>query len=188
MATQLRIFLTPVNQVLPIEGGRFLIDTIAGPVDLYMPHLPEPGVPFKIYDATRNASVNPITIHTLNGETINGSSVLVLNGSGNMAEIFRDDDTPNFIATVSGVATISVTGNGVHAYDTVAALRAEADPAVLVNSMPAQTFGLFARGDGLGGGFYYYNPFNNLPDDGISNVIPNSIVRPVTGAWEKFLG
>jgi len=185
MATQLRIFAPPVDEVLPVEGGRFLIDTIVSPVNLYLPHLPEPGVNFNIYDATRNASVNPITIRTLFGELINGSSVLVLNGSGNAAEIFREDDSENFIAVISGVATISVTGNGVHAYDTVAALRAEADPAVLVNSMPAQTFGRLSRGDEEGK-FWYFDSFSNAADNDVTIVQPTSVAG--SGRWLAWLG
>jgi len=185
MATQLRIFAPPVDEVLPIEGGRFLIDTIVAPVDLYLPHLPEPGVAFKIYDATRNASINPITIHTLCGELINGASVLVLNGSGNMADIFREDDSPNFIATVSGVATISVTGSGVHFYDTVAALRAESSIAVLVDGMPAQTYGRLFRGDAEAK-FWYFDGLSNAADNDVTIVQPTSIVG--SGRWLAFLG
>jgi hypothetical protein len=185
MATQLRIFAPPVDEVLPIEGGRFLIDTIVSPVNLYLPHMPEPGVNFNIYDATRNASVNPITIRTLYGETINGSSVLVLNGSGNAAEIFREDDSPNFIAVIAGVATISVTGSGVHFYDTVAALRAESSIAVLVDGMPAQTYGRLFRGDAEGK-FWYYEALSNAVDNGSTIVQPTSIVG--SGRWLAWLG
>lgn len=185
MATQLRIFAPPVDQVLPIEGGRFLIDTIVAPVDLYLPHLPEPGVSFDIYDATRNASVNPITIRTLFGELINGSSVLVLNGSGNMAEIFREDDSENFIAVIAGVATISVVGNGVLAYDNLAALRAESSPAALVNSMPAQTFGRLSRGDAEGK-LFYYDAFSNAADNDVTVVQPTSVVG--SGRWLAWFG
>jgi len=185
LATQLRIFAPPVDEVLPIEGGRFLIDTIVSPVDLYLPHMPEPGVNFNVYDATRNASVNPITIRTLFGELINGSSVLVLNGSGNMAEIFREDDSPNFIAVISGVATISVVGSGIHAYDNIAALRAESSVGVLVNSMPAILYGRLSRGDGEGG-MFYYDAFSNEADNDISIVQPTSVVG--AGRWKAWLG
>jgi len=105
MATQLRIFAPPFTEVLPIEGGRFLIDTVVAPVRLYLPHLPEPGVSFKVYDATRNAALNNITIHTLCGELINGAPTLVLSTNGDMADIFREDDSANFIATITGISS-----------------------------------------------------------------------------------
>ncbi len=107
MATELKILPVPFSEVLPIEAGRFLIDTSAGPVDLYLPHKPHPGVNFKIYDATRNAATFNITIHTLCGELINGAPTLVLSGNGDMADIFREESSDNFIATTSGIIGVA---------------------------------------------------------------------------------
>lgn len=178
MATELKIFAVPFSQVLPIEAGRFLVDTLTGPVDLYLPHRPHPGVNFRIYDATRNSSNNAITIHTLFGELINGSPTLVLNNNGDMADIFRDDDTNDFIATISGIASPGSGGGGgaaqsLERYDTVTLMAAE--PSYNTIRM------FYARsrlvvGDG-GGGFYIWDPTSTDPADGQQYV--NSIFTPI---------
>jgi hypothetical protein len=79
-------------------------------------------------------------------------------------------------------------GSGINFYDYIDLLRQETRVTVLVDDMPAMVYGLNARNDGLGGGFFFYNATNNLPDDGVSNIIPNSVIRPALGGWEKWLG
>ena len=177
MATELKIFQIPFEHVLPIEGGRFLIDTRFAAVDLYLPHRPHSGVSFKIYDKSRNAVNNNITIHTLCGELINGAPTLVLNANGEMADIFREDDSDNFIGTISGITHPGGGGGGqpsAKSYDTVAQMAAEP------NYNQVTLFyarGLYAPGDDLGGGLYVWDPLNVTPADG--NQYVNSIFTPI---------
>jgi len=111
MATQLKIFPIPSNGVLNVEGGRFLVDTAGAPVDIFLPHGTAVGCSFIIYDATRNAAANPITIQAIAGELINGAATLVLNQNGDSADIFNDGAN-GFIATLSGAATGTGGGGG----------------------------------------------------------------------------
>lgn len=178
MATELKILPIPFSEVLPIEAGRFLIDTLVGPVDLYLPHRPHPGVNFKVYDRSRNAANFNITIHTLFGELINGAPTLVLDQNGEMADIFREDDTDNFIATVSGITLAGGGGGGGVAsakkYDTVTQMSQEP----LYNQLVLfYARGLNAAGDNLGGGLYVWDPNEMTPADG--NQYVQSIFTPV---------
>jgi len=52
--------------------------------------------------------------------------------------------------------------------------------------MPATVFGLLVRGDGLGGGLFFYDAFSNEVDDGVSIVQPTSVVG--SGRWKKWIG
>lgn len=176
MATELKILPVPFSEVLPIEAGRFLIDTLLGPVDLYLPHRPHSGVNFKIYDRSRNAANFNITIHTLCGELINGAPTLVLNQNGEMADIFREDDSDNFIATVSGITVGAGSGAAASAkaYNTV--LQMSQEP--LYNQIVLfYARGLNAPGDNLGGGLYIWDPNEMTPADG--NQFVESIFTPV---------
>lgn len=168
MATQLKIFEPPFSQVLPIEAGRFLIDTTIAPVDLYLPFMPPPGVNFRIYDATRNASNFNITIHTLFGELINGAPTLVLSNNGDMADIFREDDSENFIATISGITSGGGGGGGGAAQSLkVYANNAQMAAEPLYNQIQMfYTRGLNAAGDNLGGGFYIWDQNETAAADG----------------------
>jgi hypothetical protein len=177
MATELKIFAPPVNQVLPIEGGRFLISTVVAPVDIYLPHDPHPGVAFKIYDASRNAVNNNITIRTLHGELINGAPTFVINSNGAMADIFHEHDTDNFIATSTGITPGGGGGSGVPSlktYDTVNQMSQEP----LYNQVSMfYCRGLNAPGDGLGGGFYIWDQTETAPADGNQYVL--SVFTPI---------
>lgn len=173
MATELKIFAPPVSLVLPEEAGRFLIDTVVAAVDLYLPHMPPSGVSFKIYDATRNAANNNITIHTLYGELINGAPTLVINNNGDMVDIFREDDTENFIATFSSITSGGGGGGAAQSlkyYDTVAQMAAEP---LYTQIQMFYARGLNAPGDGFGGGWYIWDATETTPADG--NQYVNSI-------------
>ncbi len=169
--------------MLPMEGGRFLIDTLSGQVTLYLPHRPHPGVEFDIYDKSRNAANNSITIRTLFGELINGAPTLVISGNGDMATIFKEDDSDNFIATMSGISTGGGGGGGggvpsPRVHDNVAQMAA--DPLYNQATM-FYARGLFTPGDNLGGGFYIWDPLNNDPADG------NQIVQSVFTGTGRFV-
>lgn len=168
VATQLKIFAPPFSQVLPIEAGRFLIDTTSAPTDLYLPFMPPPGVNFRIYDATRNAANFNITIHTLYGELINGAPTLVLNNNGDMADIFREDDSENFIATISGITSGGGGGGGGAAQSLkVYANNAQMAAEPLYNVIQMfYTRGRLAAGDNLGGGFYIWDQNETAVADG----------------------
>lgn len=77
-------------------------------------------------------------------------------------------------------------GDCCNVYDSINDLRNETATTILVDDTSATVYGGITRGDG-NGGFYFYNAASLAPDDGIANVIPNSIVRPAPGAWEKWL-
>lgn len=167
MATELKIFAVPFSEVLPIEAGRFLIDTSQVATNLYLPHRPHSGVNFKIYDKSRNAANNNITIHTLCGELINGAPTIVINNNGDMVDIFREEDSDNFIATFSGITSPVAGGGGaaqsIKYYDNVAQMAAEP----LYNQiLMFYARGLNFPGDNLGGGWYIWDPNDNTPADG----------------------
>jgi len=80
------------------------------------------------------------------------------------------------------------TGECCVAYDSMEVLRQESRAAILVDDTSATVYGLLARGDGRGGGFYYFDGASIDADDGISTIKPNSIAIGDPGRWKKWLG
>jgi len=77
--------------------------------------------------------------------------------------------------------------SGVNFYDTVAILRQESRAAILVDDTPAQVYDRPNLGAG-NSGFYLYDASDIQADDGISVVVPNSVIRPAPGSWLKWKG
>lgn len=103
MATELRVVPVENGKVLPVEGGRFMVDTITSPQTLYLPHEAILGVSFRLYDYNFNAGTNNITIKALYPQDlINGLSQVVINQDGRGVEIFKRDENRFMMPTGSG--------------------------------------------------------------------------------------
>lgn len=103
MATELRVVPVDNLAVLPVEGGRFMVNTLTAPQTVYLPHEAILGVSFKIYDYNFNAGTNNITVKALFAQdTINGASQVVINQDGRGVEIFKRDEHRFMMPTGSG--------------------------------------------------------------------------------------
>lgn len=103
MATELRIVPVENLLVLPVEGGRFMVDTSTSPQTFYLPHEAILGVSFRLYDYNFNAATNNITIKTLYPQDlINGLPQVVINEDGRGVEIFKRDLNRFMMPTGSG--------------------------------------------------------------------------------------
>lgn len=103
MATELRVVPVANLTVLPVEGGRFMVDTLTSPQTIFLPHEAILGVSFRIYDFNFNAAANPITIKTLFvQDLINGLAQVVINQDGRGVEIFKRDENRFMMPTGSG--------------------------------------------------------------------------------------
>ena len=78
-------------------------------------------------------------------------------------------------------------GTGVNFYDTVEILRQESRSTVLVDDMFAVVYDRPNQG-AINSGFYLYDSSDIQADDGISVVVPNSVIRPAPGSWLKWKG
>lgn len=103
MATELRVVPVENLTVLPVDGGRFMVDTLTSPQTLYLPHEAILGVSFRLYDYNFNAATNNITIKTLYPQDlINGLPQVVINQDGRGVEIFKRDLNRFMMPTGSG--------------------------------------------------------------------------------------
>lgn len=103
MATELRVVPVENLLVLPVEGGRFMVDTSTSPQTLYLPHEAILGVSFRLYDYNFNAGTNNITIKTLYPQDlINGLPQVVISQDGRGVEIFKRDLNRFMMPTGSG--------------------------------------------------------------------------------------
>lgn len=100
-----RRLVAPFVYMVSSEDDVLDIDTSGGLGVLYIPNIVSHGLlltrkPLYINDVSGNASVNPITILTLGGDTINNLPGLILDSNGVSAQIIISDRT-RYIANFS---------------------------------------------------------------------------------------